>query len=88
MLDPRQKLPRLQALRKALRSYLPQDKYNRLLRKIDYWETESIWPKLELEVKTLQIPKDPKNEKCVRIYAALYNLDFNETKKKLLDSVS
>lgn len=86
MLHSSQKLLRLQALRKALRAYLPDDKYRRLVRKLDYSETESIWPKLEYEVKALEIPKDPKNEKCVRIYAALYDLDCKEAKKRLLNS--
>ena len=86
MLDSNQKLLRLQALMKALRSYLPTDKYNRLLRKCAYWENESIWKKLEQEVQLLQIPKDPKNDKCVRIYAALYNTDFETMKAQLLAS--
>ena len=86
MLESSQKLTRLQALMKALRSYLPQDKYNRLAKKIAYWETESIWQKLESEVNALQIPKDPSNEKCVRIYAALHNKDFKTMKAQMLDS--
>ena len=84
MLETSQKLSRLEALMKALKSYLPQDKYTRLLKKSVYWENESIWEKLNQEIAALNIPKDPTNDKCVAIYAYLNGKGPAEMKAEML----
>jgi len=86
MLETSQKFSRFQKLKLVLRSYLSSTDYNRLLRKINTWEPESLWEKMRVEINALNIPKDPTNEKCVQIYAYLFDQDFKTTKARMLTS--
>lgn len=78
-----QKLSRISKLMAVLRRYLPASEYNHLALKIQTWEPETFWVKLTAEI-TSRIPKNPDDEKCVKIYSYLWNQDFDTTKAKML----
>lgn len=86
MLETSPKTSRVYTLMAALRSYLSPDKYNHLVRKASFWEPESFWKKMKRELKTLQIPQDPDDERCITIYATLYNQSPEEIKQQMLSS--